>query len=410
MFLSIADHGLMSAFNLALNLAFIAWATPEVFGNFALILAGGFFAVSAQNALVVMPLNYLLPGRDDDEVRARLAMLSTVNAVLVALLSLASPLLGLLVGADTALTACIAAFLLTMLLREYVRNVAVVAGRMGRALAGDAAAVAVSAALVPLFWQMLRPEAAALAGLAAGNLAVLCLRARELCFEPLRLREHLLAYRAIWADTRWALQGALQNEVDARLHLFVVERWRDAAAVGTLQAGRVAVSPLLLVVGAWRRVARPKLVQSLHRGRPRQAARLIWSGALLVAASTLVYGVLLAAAWPLLEARIFRGRYPDMHWIVLFWWLYAGIVGLAGVAATLLQARRRFRELAVVGYAVSATIVALLAGLFFSGLPLVAAIAILAGVHLVELAFYCAILRRELFERPAAPRLLEGRP
>ena len=44
MLISLVDQALNSAFNLLLNLAFIAFATPAEFGRFAFVLAGSFFA------------------------------------------------------------------------------------------------------------------------------------------------------------------------------------------------------------------------------------------------------------------------------------------------------------------------------------------------------------------------------
>ena len=406
-FLSIADQGLISAFNLLLNLALIAYATPAQFGSFVVIVAGAFFAISAQNALVVTPLNFLLPGHDGEEQAAQLSMLTSVNLVLSAAAAAIGFAAYLAIFGDIATAALAVPYLLVALMREYVRALMVVRGTVGRTLVFDVLAMLCTALLVPVFWQVLRPELAALAALLGGNMVALLLRGPRLHFRPASLPRHLERYREVWTETRWALQGALQNEVETRGHIFIVEHWKGPAAIGAIHAGKVALAPLLLIAPSWRRVALPRMMEKLKRGDGAEAARLVWSGVAMFAAACLAAGAALAAGWPLLETFVFKGRYEGIGTIVFWWWVYAAIVGMITVIATLLQARRQFRDLAVVGMAVAGTILALLAGLTFTDLPLTTAILILIGVHAVELCVYCVMLRRDLFSWVAVPARLE---
>lgn len=393
-FLSIIDQALLSAFNLALNLAFIAWSTPGEFGRFVLVLSGAFFAISAQNALIIMPLNYLLPGREAEEADAKLSMLTSANLALTAGATLASLTLGLLIGADMATHAAIAAYFAATLLREYTRGIMVVKGRVDRTLINDALFVAASAGLILALWPLGEPVTMMLSGIAGGGLIALLLGRVDMQFAPARFIAHLKAYRAVWKETRWALQGALQHEVEARGYVFLVEHWRDAATLGMLQAGRVTLSPLLLINNAWRRVARPRIVEDMHRGRPGNIARTLWFGAAVIAGATLLYGAVLAAAWPLLELYVFKQRYGDMTGIVLSWWLYSCIVGMLAVPVTLLEARRQFRLLATVGFAGATLIVMTLSGLAFVDFDVKTVVLTLCAVHAIELIVYLAMIRR----------------
>lgn len=392
--LSIIDHAMVSAFNLALNLSFIAFAAPSEFGRFVLILAGAYFAISAQNALVVMPLNYLIPGRKAEEAAEHLSMLTSANMALTTLIVPASLGLGALIQADTTLSIAILAFFFATMLREFARNAMIVQGVIARTLIYDAIAMSASAIAVLALWPLIAPEAAALGGMALGNLVAIAFNRSSLAFSPSLLPGHLKTYRDVWKETRWALQGALQNEVEARSYVFLAEHWRDAATLGMLQAGRVAISPLLLISAAWRRVARPKIVEELHNARPDRASKVLRSGAILIAAGTVVYGLSLAAAWPALETFVFKNRYGDMTTIVAAWWLYAFIVGMAAVAATLLEARRQFRALAAVGFAVASLILLSFFGLLFVDFEVSTIVMVLCGVHIVELVVYCLMIRR----------------
>lgn len=405
-FLSIFDQGMISAFNLLLNLAFIAHATPSEFGRFALVQAIAFFALSAQNALVIMPLNYLVPGRPAAEANQQLSMLTSANIALIAACLPLGLIFTYAIAADPTLSLVILGYFVVMLAREYTRNVLIVGGRMAGALAYDVAAIVVSALLVLLAWQWLPPVTATLLGVAGANALVLLIGRIELHWNAGAFLAHLRSYGAVWKETRWALQGALQNEVEARSYVLMVEGWRDAAALGALQAGRTVMSPLLLIAPSWRRIARPRLVEHFQHGRTDAALKLLWAGALVIAAAAIAYAIVLQLAWPLFEAHVFTGRYSDMQPIVWSWWLYAVVVGLAGVATTMLEALRQFRALAALGFGLAVLIVLLLAGLIANGFDLATVVLALAGAHALELLVLIILVARHFLARPSTA---EGR-
>ena len=399
--LSIFDQGMISAFNLVLNLAFIAHATPSEFGRFALVQAIAFFALSAQNALVIMPLNYLVPGRPAAEANQQLSMLTSANIALMAACLPLGLIFAYAIAADVTLSLVILGYFVVMLAREYTRNVLIVGGRMAGALAYDVAAIVFSALLVLLAWQWLPPVVAALFGVAGANALVLLIGRIELHWNSGAFVDHLRSYGVVWKETRWALQGALQNEVEARSYVLMVEAWRDAAALGALQAGRTVMSPLLLIAPSWRRIARPRLVEHFQHDRMDAALKLLWAGALVIAAAAIAYAIVLQLAWPLFEAYVFTGRYIDMQSIVWSWWLYAVIVGMAGVATTMLEALRQFRALAALGFGLAVLIVVLLAGLIANGFDLATVVLALAGVHALELLVLVILVARHFLARPA---------
>lgn len=392
--LSIIDQAMISGFNLVLNLALIAFATPEQFGIFVLVQAIGFFAISAQNALIITPLNYLLPGQPEPVVQRELSMLTSANAILILLGLVLALALAMMINADLPLYLAILAFFGVTLAREYVRNVLVITERIAQTLILDAAAIAATFLLLLGFWQILPPAAAALFALALGNLIVLVAGRIRLHWQPARLTAHFGDYRRVWEKTRWALQGALQNEVEARSYVILLERWRDAAALGTIQAGRTVLSPLLLIAPSWRRIARPKIVRHLQNGEHDAVRATLWSGALVIAAASLAYGLVIYLAWPLFEAHVFKGRYGDMHNIVLGWWIYALVVGLAGIAATQLEAQRRFRALAMVGLVIAGLVIIVLAPLVWLGASLMTIVLALAALHVLELIAYLVLIAR----------------
>lgn len=403
-FLSILDQALISAFSLALNLAFIALADPAEFGRFIFIQAIVFFALSAQNALVIMPLNYLLPGRPEAEADAKLSMLTSIMALLTLAMAPLAIGVALLVAADPMLLVAIVAFFLSMLAREYSRNLQIVRGAVAAALLTDGLMIIASMIFVTLFWVMLSPEAAALLGMSCGNIVGLLASRQDFRLAPRLLASHIGAYRAVWKETRWALQGALQNEVEARSYVFLLERVRDAAVLGTVQAGRVALSPLFLITNAWRRIARPRMVADLHEGETCRVGKTMMAGLLVSGGATLAYGVGVLVLWPVFEMVVFRGRYENIEVIVLSWWFYALAVGLAGVPATVLEATRSFRALAFTGLAVAILVLAGQIGVLLTPLDVSAIILSMAAIHAGEFIFYCVLIRSKLAAASGEPK------
>lgn len=402
-FISLVDQALNSAFNLLLNLAFIAFATPDEFGRFAFLLAGSFFAASAQNALIVMPLNYLLPGREQGEADAALSMLTSANLALILLVLPAGLGLAAVIGADLPLSLAAIAYFGTLMIREYVRNLMVVKGSVHLTLIYDVVALTATVVFAIAFWQVLPPATATLAALSAGNgLSFVCCRF-SLKADFRSFSSHLSAYRSVWKDTRWALQGALQNEVMSRSHVFLVERIRDAAALGMLNAGRVGVSPLLLVGTAWCRVARPRMVEELAKGNITSVIRLLRSGMAITAGAAILYGLFLWMAWPYIDAYAFRDRYGDMAGNLVCWWLYALVVGQTSVMAALMEARRKFRALAIVGFVGAVVAPLLVFGLLSAGLDASVAALGLAGVALLEFVVFGGLTLRDLRSSAAGP-------
>ncbi|MBS1183082.1 MAG: hypothetical protein H6Q99_2962, partial [Proteobacteria bacterium] len=83
-----------------------------------------------------------------------------------------------------------------------------------------------------------------------------------------------------------------------------------------------------------------------------------------------------------------RDRYGDMADIVVVWWVYALAVGLTSVMAALMEARRQFRALAVVGLIGALIVPVLLYCLLYAGFPASSVVLGLAGISLLEFAVF----------------------
>lgn len=404
--LSILDQGALSILSLGLNLTLIAYASPEQFGHFVMIFSGLVFATSAQNALIFTPLNVLLPGRDKSQQVQHLSMLTSISLVALAAQVLVGGGLLLLVQVDPILSIAIVAYFGTSLLREYSRAVFLVREAVGRALALDTIFIVLSALAVAGLWQVTDPLTAVIAGLTVANVLSMLLYRQSLYPDLRSFGQHWTEYRGHWHDTRWALQGAVQSEVQARGYVFVTQAWQGASVLGMLQAGRVLLAPLPLIAGAWGRVARPKLVAMMHRNPEADGLPILVGGLMTVTGASLAYAVLIALVWPLIESFVFTDKYPDMTGIVMLWWTQALLASLNAVLGTLLQARRQFRVLAMVGLATAVGSLLALVVLSATSLPALVALVILVASEVLCGLGYLALI----FRNQVASRSLRGEP
>ena len=77
--ISIIDQMLISAMMFAINLLLIGLAGAENFGRFIVVLSAYFLTYGAQNALILLPVNVLIPGAGKGARRRKMRMLATVD-------------------------------------------------------------------------------------------------------------------------------------------------------------------------------------------------------------------------------------------------------------------------------------------------------------------------------------------
>lgn len=390
--LSIIDQALLSALNLILALTLIAFATPSEFGVYALYFSSLLIAFSIQNALVVMPLNFLLPGKSEEAQNQNITMLTTVQTLFLLLVVFLTFCVNALLGSDFLICTIAIFYLITSLIREYCRNLLIVRGEVRAALSLDCVFALTACVSIFALWQVFEPAAAFLAGQAvACGVALLVLRPQTQLFIQ-DTKKHLLEYNDIRTDVGWSLLGASQTEVQLRGYVFIVQMWLGLAALGVLQAGRIVISPLLLIATAWARIARPRFVE-MHNNQDGAVVKLLLQGILVILACSTLYGAVIWLFWPFIEHIVFKENYADMWPLVSAWWGYACVVCVNVCLSTLMQARRQFRLLTGIGF--FSAFVSLVGLLILSqtGLSLIFAIWVLLIAEIVELVaqIYSAI-------------------
>lgn len=397
MLLSIVDQAALSLFNLAVNLALVRLAGPSEFGLFLFAAAVILIMTSVQNATVASPITIILPHRPAGERSEGFSAVMSFNWVVMVLSAVLGALLCLLASANVIYLAASAAAVFTTLMREAARSVHIVRGRLGSFLALDVVSIVASALVSVLAWNWVQPATACLVGIAIGNLVAVILAARGIFSRPLSVMETFEGYRTFWKDTRWSLLGATTTELQSRFYVFALEAFCGLAVLGQIQAGRLLLGPLPLLVGAWGRVARPAMAISLAAGDVDRAKTTFKSGIVLIISAALAFCALLYFAWPLVETWVYANKYPDIGSTAAAWAAFT-LISMTQVSVSyFVLAANRLKELAFASVLSASVSCTLLLSLGFGVNPIYSIVFLAVG-ECLALAYVATLAYRVAWE------------
>jgi len=353
--LSMLDQAALSAFNFLLAVLLIKYwsGKPEVFGEYAVILAGSLTLASVQNALVIGHLTVLRPkARGEDKETALLSMFWSANAVVTAA-AMGITYLGTVAAlgrGDLILGLSAALYVGSTLIREYTRSYHFSYLKVGAVLAQDALSLALSAIGIAAAWyyqQALTLNMLFLILAGCQVLASMPAIARHrphfrLSFGGEAWRDYLIVWRE---QSRWALLGVTATEFQQRGYVFVVALTFGTASVALLQAAALVFRPLQLLTHAWSKLARVVLAGLFANSRYASARTFTLKSLGAIAAVYALFLGALALAWPLLKAQMFEGAFANVETIIVLWCIATGVTTTTGVFSVEAQSLAKFREL-----------------------------------------------------------------
>ena len=348
-------QGLVSLFHFALNIFLLDRLVQVEYGTFALGFAIALIASAVTNAMYTVPMSVYRPAAQSDAQRARVDAVLNRGASATTGAAIAIGVLWSVISApEGALMVALGAtlFIATYSLRQHGRGARYSGFDAAAVLRGDVAYIATSLIALVVLGQMMGLSAAvALVALSIGNVISL-LALLEFRSESWQLDGTLRdAYSVYWPDVKWTLVGAVSTMVVAQGHSVIVSALRDPATLAPLAAGFVVFGPVRVLFSTIQNVLRPEIAKAL--------ADRLWSSArnqAILASGASLAGVLFVTAalfvfWEPISARLYDEQYADepMVAITLMWAVASAAAGLGSGASALLQAMRRFRELALVG-------------------------------------------------------------
>lgn len=349
--LSMLDQAWLSAINLGMGLYLIRLTSQEVYGIYSQLFVGGIFAVTVAESLVVNPLVTLASGRDRDERTAMLGHLGRFHRRLSLAMALVSGVCCVVAvsraGADSAwpLGLGFAAYVYTGARREYQRSANFIEARPDWALRTDliyGVVLAVAAAALALLSWLSLP-----AVLVAMTVANLCASrfGPQIPPAPDDSQGYRRCLSEVWKRGRLGLPGAVSSWIVNYSYLYLTAAWLGAVAAAELNASRLLLMPVSLIVVAWSRVARPMIGRMLAGGDAKGLARLMLSSVIGVELVAVIYVAALWPALPLLETHVLGEAYRGVGALVAAWAAYFALYSLRSIGSALLLSADGYRML-----------------------------------------------------------------
>lgn len=344
----LVDQCVVAAFNLALQLVLIRFASSTEYGTFVLWQSLVMVMVGFQDAMIGMPLSLRIAYDRGNHRRfalerqvAALAglLIAAGAAILLAAVTIAT-------GGGGWLAPAIALFTATFLAYYAVRYLAQSRARFAAALVMDCVYAALSlgtvgalaimgqVTLVPLFALLSAP---ALVATVTGYLVL------ERPPRP-RLRRVLRGYATVWRDSRWTVAAVAAAELQNRAFIYAIAAVHGPAALAGVFAGNLVLRHLNMLTMAWTAFGRPFVVGMRDHGQLDAMVKFAAVSAAILIGLYVVNLAALSVAWPVVEAYIYAGRYEEMLPVVRLWTLIYALQVPVTVLALLLTTLGRYRE------------------------------------------------------------------
>jgi O-antigen/teichoic acid export membrane protein len=309
------------------------------YGTFT-ILFGGLVVLAAVQGGWVGDSRVVLD-RSDDVVRGALAASQVLFTVAAAVAALGGALLlGAVDGAGSALFGVLAAL---WVLEDAARRLFMARSEFWKLAANDVGYAAVALGVLGLT-QLLGHRltlTTVLASMAAGAAAAVLLAVLQLPREELRGGPcTVTGLRLVASFGLWRSAHSVMRPLSSVALRVIVAAGASRAALGALEAARLAVAPALVVTGGVATFLLPQYARETRDGgRPRWLAGAAWA---MVAVSA-VYGVAVTIAADVVTPVLTDGRF-GLDRLAIAGWAAAAVAFAAGLpAGTALLARRRSR-------------------------------------------------------------------
>ena len=389
--MSFLDQGFNSLGSLILAGALIVLTDPATYGAFAFVFTIVLVAASIQYGAIGIPLLVHTKHLADEDRREAIAILHGLDLRLRLAAALATGAAAGVLAGDLPAGVSAGAFCFTYLWRETARNTHYAMGNPARAAWLSGIALAGFAPLYGLCLKISLTLHAPFVAFAAATGIALAVHGRDAAGSLRNSAALLSDYRARFKGTGWTLSTSAANEVQTRLHVFVIQFLRGVDQLGILEAGRILVSPLFLIVSAWQRVGQPQMAGMIASGKMDAARRLALTGAAMITGVALAYCLAIYLAWGLIERLLFSS-FADIAPYVTGWAGYSTLLLVNWSLVVFLNAAARFRVVAFVTLAAASATAALLFVMALD-VPLITALCVLGAVQAGTLA----ILLRMVF-------------
>ena len=342
---SIVDQALLSGLNFLIGLALMRLASKETYGIYSQLFGVGLLVTSLLGALIASALVALavrLPPAEQFRMIARSFRLQLAAALVCAVASgVGVYLLALRSQFDeepVALALAFAAYVFTLSCREFCRTSFFIASQAERVTVVDLAFVLFTVAGGGLLYALGRVTVTDIFWLtAASNGLSALVRSRALWggakAAPEDYREDM---GRLWRLSRWALVGAVVGWGLNNGYLYFAGGLLGSAELADLNAARLLLIPIAIVMIGWARVAEPRLGQMIHLGQWQRIWRFMGYSTLVLELFVAAYSSALMLLFPWLSSHLLGPKYSHVAGLMLLWSGYFAINAARMVGTTML--------------------------------------------------------------------------
>lgn len=406
----LGGEGLQSAFGFGLNVALARTLPAKSYGEFALVMLIGGFALIYMRALIGIPACTFIPQCRSSRAAGALAVTFASGALAISAVG------GLLVAAVLTLYQCDFAwaaglFIGLWAMRGYHRIALFAQHRAALSTVSDFAfTVSATAFCSPLLLRHGASEGLSrfFLALAAAHFIGIAI-ALAMQGGPFRIsgrRSVRLRLRKLLPTMRWSLVSVTIANVQAQGPTFVIAAIAGPAGYAPIAATMAFFSPLRLAASALANMNQPDLAAAITRSG--DIRRLLAIQTAIIAAISLAYGGAMVVAFPLLTHHLLDGRFgtAPLNGMALGIWAIASVSVLYSVPKTLLETMQGFRRISMVSALGALIGIPLVALIVWSTTPAWSLVGTTASELVVFLGCWIFALRtlRVLPPAPTVPR------
>ncbi len=410
--LVLGGEAMQSGLHFGLNIALIALLPARDYGTFAFTLVLGGVGLTYVRSLTAMPASTYI-GRARSEVvahfyegafgAAALTLCAAMALIAGAVIATWSP--------DAAVSG--AAVVGLWSLRSHLRTVGFARRRAGAVTSSDAVfaaiGVAASAAALHFAQDQLQGVLYALALANFAGAATLSLARRAPPRADFGRRARWFYFR-LARRLAWSLYSVTATILQGQGVAFLVVAFAGPEAFAPIAAMLAFFAPLRIFALSLANMLQPEISRLVARGDEKgwRAMRNAWT--LRACLLALLYGDLGFAAIPHLHLRSIEGHQPVLFIAVFGWALYAVVLGYL-LPRILLEARMRFRDIAVITTFGAAVTFAVTVALLHVAPPAYAILGAVLGESIVAAATWKLSTQRFAAKRSAGEiRLVRAAP
>lgn len=394
---SAIEQAALSGLSLLINLALVAGATKEVYGEFAVLNSYLLLFIGVQNAVMSVPMAVEFSPEGSD---ARQGVLASAAISLLPFLfvtaCLAAFVLDVITGDEQHfITIAFATAMIGSAMREFSRAGMLVEQQLTQSLFTSLAYSILCVLFVGSAY-LLRGQFAlsdVFFALGASGILMSIPYLAKLARAKAKRSVREIVIRLL-KHTKWALPGVLTIWLQNNAYLTVVAQRFGTGAAGELAAARLLVMPYLTIFAGYMRPFAASLAIDLSReGRvPHVLVNNLFKKQFCI-------GFVLATFFLILAALLqFLQNFPSLtatFLIAALWSVFAGTSSARGVLTSVAHGKREFKLLFLLNLVSTAMVLLLLLSVTATSVPVLTIVALILGELLLLL-----MLRRKLQTGP----------